>query len=365
MNMNHVNLRIIAINHNGSSLKITAVPDDPSLYYWRQNANMLNSASINELSKTSPTQFICAELPVINWMNDRNNKNGQLIFAMAPSEFGIWKGAIGFQEKYGKEEYLFDVNGAAHYGTALNIIGSNSPYLIDSQNYLIVQIVTGELESISMDELLSGRNLAWLGNEIIQFQNAQLIGDKIYKLTNFVRGLFGTEYYLDKHRRNEDFICLDERLAAINIENNEINAYKKIKINSFGLMENQAKELDLSIQNYGLLAYNITNLKITKQIDGSYLLAWLPRVRFDGEWLDGRDVIDPDKEEQYKIRIFDQLVTTNKREFLYVNNSGSNIVDLEIYRISSTITQVYGIKVRIDLNKELILEWEFTKYDNM
>lgn len=66
------------------------------------------------------------------------------------------------------------------------------------------------LESISYDELVAGKNIAVIGNEVIQFQNATLGVDGIWTLSTLLRARRGTDYAVGSHKAGELFILLAE-----------------------------------------------------------------------------------------------------------------------------------------------------------
>lgn len=66
-----------------------------------------------------------------------------------------------------------------------------------------------ELESIAYSELMSGGNAALIGNEVIQFQDADLNDDGTWTLSNILRARRGTESWVTKHVAGERFVLLE------------------------------------------------------------------------------------------------------------------------------------------------------------
>lgn len=75
-----------------------------------------------------------------------------------------------------------------------------------------VSIYEGVLESATSDhEVASGeRNWAMLGNEIVGFVYADLIGHKRYRLRRLLRGLRATEWWVGSHVVGEPFMLISE-----------------------------------------------------------------------------------------------------------------------------------------------------------
>ncbi len=64
--------------------------------------------------------------------------------------------------------------------------------VVDDTNTLVVTMLHGTLESVTDDEVLAGKNLAYVGGEVLGFQTATLTGPNEYTLSNFRRGLRNT-----------------------------------------------------------------------------------------------------------------------------------------------------------------------------
>ena len=93
-------------------------------------------------------------------------------------------------------------DGAISHGTADGTFGAPaSPYKLDTANSLKVWMARGTLSSITYEALLeeAQNGIIFESGEIAQFQDAVLQPDGSYLLSNFVRGLRGTENYMDQH----------------------------------------------------------------------------------------------------------------------------------------------------------------------
>lgn len=88
--------------------------------------------------------------------------------------------------------------------------------VIDHASSITVTLdaVDDELENVSENEMLAGKNRFLVGNEIIGATSCSLIstdfeGKKTYALTNLLRGLKDTAEHMDTHNEFERFIKLD------------------------------------------------------------------------------------------------------------------------------------------------------------
>ncbi len=84
-------------------------------------------------------------------------------------------------------------------GETLSDFGYAGSGLWDRRNKVVIKLVSGALESKSDASILSGANLAAIGNgakddwELVQFTTAELIAPDTYELSGFLRGQQGTE----------------------------------------------------------------------------------------------------------------------------------------------------------------------------
>jgi hypothetical protein len=108
--------------------------------------------------------------------------------------------------------------------SVVSVIGNASTTLAngpcdfwDHANTLTVVLERADDELVSLSELdtLNGGNLAWVGpatgqgGEVVQFMTATLIAPGTYKLSELLRGRFGTEYAASTHAAGEVFVLLD------------------------------------------------------------------------------------------------------------------------------------------------------------
>ena len=98
-------------------------------------------------------------------------------------------------------------------GAARGTLPASACTLID-QRSLVVDLITGSLESITRDQMLVGHNYAAYGVngrwEIVRFQNATLQADGSYLLSGLVRGDRGTEWASGLHQAGDWFVLLDD-----------------------------------------------------------------------------------------------------------------------------------------------------------
>lgn len=142
-------------------------------------------------------------------------------------------------------------------GNVLNILPDANPDLFDEATELQVSLISGELESVSELALLNGANAAIVGNEVIQFANAELISGKKYVLSGLLRGRLGTEYLTNGHAAGERFILLDSSIERLQVSPQLIGLARKYKAVTLGKSISSATAFDFTYSANSLKPLNL------------------------------------------------------------------------------------------------------------
>lgn len=96
-------------------------------------------------------------------------------------------------------------------GQIVSTLGDHPVEYPDEVNTVTVRIDTpdGELEETTLAGMLNGNNLAIVGDEIVQFANAEETSEGVWELSYFLRGRKGTASV--EHEAGERFVLLDHR----------------------------------------------------------------------------------------------------------------------------------------------------------
>ena len=96
---------------------------------------------------------------------------------------------------------------SAKVGTCTNTIGSAAPILLDTASTVTVDLSAsvGTLTSALQTAIIGSAANGW---EILQFTTATLVSGNTYTLTNFYRGLYGTEGEIGGHGAGETFVLV-------------------------------------------------------------------------------------------------------------------------------------------------------------
>ncbi|WP_341706541.1 phage tail protein [Halopseudomonas sp.] len=158
-----------------------------------------------------PTVFVPLDIPVV----DETYQNQLGFVGVMTGYTDGWPGGVLYRSGDNGQTWL-DIeawNTKCTIGSAPDVLGAHDGYLID-QSELPVLVISGELESITRDQMLTGANFAAYGKdgrwEILRFQKAVLQADGSYTLSHFVRGDRGTEWATGLHEVGDYFILLTD-----------------------------------------------------------------------------------------------------------------------------------------------------------
>jgi len=194
-------------------------------------------------------------------------------------------------------------------GTVLNKLatGMHACYW-DRLSSLTVFINNGmDLLSASEDDMLQQYlNAAYIGGEVVQYSTAANLGNGLWKLTNFLRGLRGTERLMEGHINGEGFVRLTSAMSRVTSQLSEINVQDTFQ--AISVMSNNQLQASFHFTDTGNSMRPLTVYvhKNHRDSNGDLTIAWWPRVRQNGKWLSGSDVVIParDSPETYEVDIF-------------------------------------------------------------
>lgn len=241
------------------------------------------------------------------------------------------------------------VFGKSTIGTVLSFssrFNNSSPHFIDTTNLIRIRMDSGELEPVTLENFLSGKQLGWFSTgEIVAFKNATIVSSNplTFDISYMIRGVKGTEFYIDKHTVGERFVLLTDYLIRLPIELYNINQQARFKVVPTGLSEPEVNQETLyTIKLEGLKTFSAS---VRGQKSGNDLtISWYRRTRLNGRWTDYVDVPYAAGElDSYTVRIYDG--TTVKREWLVT--ASRSVVYTEAQQIADwgSVQSAYTVRV--------------------
>ncbi|WP_456238861.1 GTA baseplate fiber-binding domain-containing protein, partial [Sandarakinorhabdus rubra] len=140
-----------------------------------------------------------------------------------PDRPRLWLAGAGAAPGWRRAAIAASIDGGATYqgvgvltapatmGRAESVLAPASTATWDDHGLVEVTLLSDAmwLESRSRDAVLSGANLALLGDELIQFTTAEPLGGRRFRLSGLLRGRRGSDWAVGSHALMERFVLLE------------------------------------------------------------------------------------------------------------------------------------------------------------
>ena len=200
-----------------------------------------------------------------------------------------WPGATIHRSYDNGESYvqIGKQNAESTWGISESAVTSGSTYGWDDTTVITVKLKSGTLNSVTDTAVLAGANLILIGNELINFGIATLIGPNEYHLTHLLRGKQGTEWAIPAHVVNELVVLMDSNLFEIAVADTDRGKTWTYKVVTNGSDITKAEPQLLQVFGGNLLPWTATNLEGTKDATtGDFNLTWIGRAKFNNGFTD-------------------------------------------------------------------------------
>jgi hypothetical protein len=317
------------------------------------------------IALAGPSDYALLDIPLLR---DQDNAPG-FPAAMAGYTTG-WPGGVLFRSPDGGQTWaaLQGFDGPATLGFARAALAAGRTDIIDATSVLQVDMLAGELESVTELAMLSGANYFALGAdgrwEIIGARTCELQADGSYILRDFLRGRFGTEWAMAMHQAGDVLVLLtDPDLAWIGMDADAIGLARNYR----GITSGRTIDTD----GDRAFTYRAVNLEPLSPVylngsrhpsSGDWSLSWIRRGRVSPTWRNNVDVPLGEASEAYEVEIYtDPSYTTVKRTIAVTAASASytgaqQVADfganqgalyLRVYQLSATVGRGYPLQTSI------------------
>lgn len=337
------------LGRNGQQ-DITAVAEDVSSYDFYNPAGSAPPA-IQPSVSVSATRLELLDLPAFptDGVTDAYMRYGVVGLG------ADWTGAAVYRSDDGGSNYtlLQSLGAQASIGAALTILPDGNRYSWDS-NTLEVLLTFGELQSVTEIAVLNGANAFVLGDEVIQFQNATLIGENKYLLSRLLRGRLGTDWAMAGHVAGERFVLLTNAVARELIASSSWGIAKKFKPVTIGSTLGATTAQDFTYNARALKPYSPCHVAGSRDASSNLTINWKRRTRIGGDWRDAVDIPLSEESERYEVEIFQGV--TLKRTITGLTSpsasytaaqqvtdfgSAQSSVSVKVYQLSAAIGRGY------------------------
>jgi hypothetical protein len=349
-------LRIQSVQaEKAGRLLVEAVAEDGVSYARDQAADEVSSStSVTETVPVPQTQLHLLDLPA--FATDATDA-AMLRAAALPPASG-WRGAHVYRSDDGGGSYArqFTFTSACVCGVVSAIPAQGPRNRFDEANTLdvLLQGMGGSLSGISEEAMLNGGNLILAGDELLQFQSAELLAPNKYRLSRLLRGRLGTESAMGSHSIGERFILLDARLQKDTLPDGLIGLPRSYKAVSMGLTLGAATAQSFTFNARSLKPYAPVHVTGVRDGAGNLTIRWVRRTRVGGSWRDYSDVPLSEASEAYAVEVLNgsevvRTLTSSLPEMTYtaaeqITDFGSpqSSVPVKIYQLSSRVGRGEG-----------------------
>ena len=222
---------------------------------------------------------------------------------LAASSAGAWK-PVPFELTLGAGALPgAGVSRRALLGFAETVLERRAPMVLDEQSSVVVRMAGdfAPLLNADHDALMAGANLAVLGDELIQFGEAQELGSGRYRLTKLLRGRRGTEWAAAGHRIGEAFCMIDAALRMLELPASASQTPLLATAHGVG----DAAPLPVAERTIsGEAMRPLSPCHLTARWTGNLLdLSWVRRSHRGWAWLDEVGVPADDFGEAYRVTV--------------------------------------------------------------
>jgi hypothetical protein len=244
-----------------------------------------------------------------------------------------WPAALALYKKTGASSYIFSrlITQQATLATTQDGLAIGLVDRLDFTNTLTVVMRQGALNSVSLDEIFNGANLAAIGSaatgyEIVQFQNADLIAINTYRLSGFVRGLAGSAVeMLSLRAPGQNFVLLNDAVVQpeLSLADSSLATTWRLGPSTFDHGHSSFVEFTFTGTLKAIRPLAPTRLRAMSDASGVQL-SWIRNTRIDGDSWDLSEVPLGEDSEIYRLEILNGTAVVRSLEittptYLYSN----------------------------------------------
>ena len=225
-----------------------------------------------------------------------------------------WPGAVALYQSPSDSDYrLLDIFSARSViGVTQTPLSAAPSGRIDEGAPVRVKLTNGALSSVEDQALLSGANLAAIGDgtpgnwELFQFANAELADVDTYLLSRRLRGQLGSDGVMpDAWPAGSWFVLMNGAPEQIDLARNlrRVSQSYRIGPGRRPVSDPSYLEMTAAFDGNGLRPYRPVHLAARTNEQGAIELSWVRRTRVDGDAWDAPDVPLGEETERYLIRV--------------------------------------------------------------
>ena len=325
----------------GSELTYEAVAVDQSIY------------KRPPLEPTEPSQpLIVAPVPVTPLFMDLPLMRGEetphaphIVAAANP-----WPGTIAVYDSALDADYGLNTTlpSRARFGVLESDLPAGPLGVLDRGAVVEVRMISGALESVPVESLLNGANVALVGDgskdawEVLQFQSAEMTGPNRYNLRDRLRGQRGSQ--VQHWPAGSWFVIYDSAVKQIGLDSAQRGVARHYRIGPArsALSDAAYVHVEESFDGNGLRPYAPVHVRAARH-SGDIHLSWTRQTRVDADRWDLEDVPLGEESEAYVLRVSNEGTVLRETRVVtpsWVYSAAARAEDAAIGVLQFSVAQV-------------------------
>ncbi|WP_296417371.1 glycoside hydrolase/phage tail family protein [Pseudooctadecabacter sp.] len=325
---------------------LEAVRIEPAIYEPQDVTE--KTFNLRDFVAPVPVELMLMDLPLLR--GDEDPVAPYVAAAGVP-----WPGSVAVYSAPQDADYQLNrlLPAATVMGLTTTSMTRGCPGVIDRGPGLTVELIRGDLSSVSMAQLLGGANLAAIGDgsaenwEVFQFADAELIGPNTYNLTTRLRGQAGTDGITPQEwPEGSVFVLLDGTPLQLSGGARGVDRHIRFGPGTRPMSDPSYQYRVDATNGAGLRPYRVAHLRATVS-DSGIDVSWIRRTRKDGDSWDGEDTPLSEAFERYAVVVsrggnIVRRTTVSEAAWSYSNGlqvlDGTGDIRIEVAQISD----IYG-----------------------
>ncbi|RMD89899.1 MAG: host specificity protein, partial [Alphaproteobacteria bacterium] len=236
-----------------------------------------------------------------------------------------WPGSVAVYQSAEDAGYALDtvLERAAVIGITESGLGAATEGLVDRGAALQVRLIRGALSSVSSEAVLNGANAAVIGDpatgvwEVFQFTRAVLVGERLWELSELLRGQAGTDGVMPPvWPTGSHFVLLDGAARQIGLASEQRGLERHYRVGPASKSYDDPAFVHEvhAFQGVGLRPYRVVHLRAGANEAGDLELSWVRRTRIDGDSWEAYEVPLGEERELYRVQVWAAGVLIREEE---------------------------------------------------
>lgn len=288
---------------DGARRDMRAIGHDPAVY--EPAGKPARNLRMSMPAIVGPPLFVMMDLPLAG-------EGGAAHAPWVAASAKPWPGALNLLERIGPSSFALNrtIEAPGTIGTLTSDLSPGPASCFDRRSRVTVKLHSGALNSVGEAELLAGANAAAIGSveagfEIVQFRDAELIGDGLYELSWLLRGQRGTEGLAGLGcAAGSRFVLLDAAVLQADTLLAAIGTTPVWRIGPAGVDHGDPAYVEFAglLSGLGLRPFAPCQLRARRNA-GDIFIGWIRRTRIDGDGWGITEVPLGEESESYRLEI--------------------------------------------------------------